>query len=183
MIKRAFNQTIKGRNSILWPISCGHNLTLKPITGGRHIRQSSIYWSDIDLSVVGWTGENGISTPSASVRVDEIAGDGKFRAVFYPLPGTWNQRWLSWCQVVEFCEVYPEWLRTCGFANIFIVKKDENVSVNEKWPESNLAVAVIRHRPAGMSFRTYEFAYGHIWCAENAHRVISRIQNPTTEAT
>lgn len=172
-------EAIKKRQSSKQPIlnliSGGHSLVLKALDGKRLICKSGkTFRSGIDGDFVKWgIAKPGIATPATPAQVHEMVGNGTFMDIFRSLPGTWNQKWLSQNQVIEFCETLPDWLRQNGNATFFLVKKDESKPINEDKPEDNLVVVRVRVYSVGLAVRVYQLGLDFVWNAESRHRVVS----------
>jgi len=97
------------RSLSLCLISSGQDLILKALDGRRLICESEeIFGSFISKNYISWgINKPGLATPETPVQVHEIIGDGTFLDIFQALPGTWDQKWLSQDQVIEFCERLP----------------------------------------------------------------------------
>ena len=96
--------TAKVTEGILRLISDNSTLTIKALDGSRLIYNAKdTFKSGIDGDFVNWGVNNpGIATPAALVQVHEMIGDGKLMNIFTSLPGTWNQKWLSQNQFIDF---------------------------------------------------------------------------------
>lgn len=129
-------------SSILHLISGGHSLKLKASDGGRLICQAKdVFKGHIDPNFIK-LGINklGIATPEILVDVHEIVNDGTFMDIFQALPGSWDQKWISQDKVIDFCKSFPHWLGQGISFTFFLIKKDENKTINKEKPADNLAV-------------------------------------------
>jgi len=160
---------------ILRLISGENSLTLKALKGKRLIYNSKrTFKSFIDQNFVNWNmNKKGIATPETSVQVHEMVQNGTFMDIFRTLPGTWNQKWLSQDQIIEFCETLPNWLRQEGSATFFLTKKDESKLINEDKPEDNLVVVYVYVFDDGLDVFVYRLEDDDVWCGESRHRVVS----------
>ena len=171
-LKRKIDAQIK--NSILRLISGDHTLTLKALDGKRLIyKAKKTFPSYLDSDFVNWgLNKSGIATPEMSVKVDEIVADATFMNIFSALPGTWNQKFVSQNQVIEFCETLPEWLRQEGNATFFLIKKDENKPIDENNPKDNLFVVDVRVIGDGLSVCVNRLEDDNVWGGEGRRRVV-----------
>lgn len=166
----------KKRDDILRLISGDHALALKALDGSRLIyKAKNTFASSIDSSFVNWgLNKNGIATPQTMIRVDEMTGAGGFVDIFQSLHGTWNQKWVSQNQVIEFCEGLPNWLRQAEVATMFLCKKDEYQPVDENKPQDNLVVVrvfVLSNDLVGVNVRHLENI--PIWRGGYRRRIVS----------
>ena len=165
----------KQTNGILRLISGGQTLALKALDGDRLIcKAETTFKSFLDEDFVkGGINKPGVATPETPVLVREIVSNSKFVDIFGSLPGTWNQKWVSQNQVIEFCEKLPDWLKQGGKATFFLIKKDENSAINENNPEDNLAVIRVRVLSDGLRVYVYRLGHRGVWIGEYRHRVVS----------
>jgi len=171
-LKRKIEKQI---NSILRLISGGSTLTLKALDGSRLIcKAKKTFKSFLDADFVNWgINKPGITTPETPISVHEMIANDTFLDIFRSLPGTWNQKWLSQNQVIEFCESLPDWLRQDGNATFFLVKKDENKPIDENSPEDNLVVVYVNVHSDGLYVYVYRLEFDNVWYGEDRHRVVS----------
>lgn len=166
---------LKPQQGILLLISGGKSLKLKALDGSRRICKSKkTFKSFIDGDFENWgINKKGVATPETPVQVHEMVGDGTFVDIFRSLPGTWNQKWVSQDQVIEFCESLPDWLRQEGYGTFFLVRKDENKPIDETKPEENLVVALVYVSSDGLLVYVGRLERGDVWSAEYRLRVVS----------
>jgi len=171
-LKRKIEKQI---NSILRLISGGSTLTLKALDGSRLIcKAKKTFKSFLDADFVNWgINKPGITTPETPISVHEMIANDTFLDIFRSLPGTWNQKWLSQNQVIEFCESLPDWLRQDGNATFFLVKKDENKPIDENSPEDNLVVVGVGVLSDGLYVVVDRLGGDHVWDGEYRLRVVS----------
>ena len=156
-------------------ISDGHILSIKALDGKRLIYNSKkTFKSYIDSNFVNWNlNKSGVATAETPVQVQEIFQDGTFMDIFVALPGTWNQKWVSQNQIIEFCETLPDWLRQGGYATMFLVKKDENKPVDEADPQDNLVVVYVFVHSDGLNVYVHRLENDYVCYGESRHRVVS----------
>jgi hypothetical protein len=159
-------------------ISGNRNLVLKASDGSRLIYEATdTFKAGIDPGFVKQgINKPGIATPEILVQVREIFSDGNFMDIFQSLQGTWEQKWLSQNQVIDFCETFPNWLGQEGFGTFALIKKDENKPVNENKPEDNLAVVYVCVDSNGQRVDIDILEDVKVWDGEYRHR--HRVMSP-----
>lgn len=168
------NENVSTKPPILVLIFGGEKLSIKALDGKRFIYNSKETFAYVGSDFVNWnSNELGISTFETPVQIHEIVQRSKFMDIFGALPGTWNQRWLSQNQIIEFCETFPYRLMQGGFATMFLIKKDENKLVDESRPQDNLLVVCVGVRPSGMNASVYFLENQSFWTGEHRYRVVS----------
>jgi hypothetical protein len=174
--------TAKVTEGILRLIS-GNTITIKALDGSRLIYNAKdTFKSGIDGDFVNWGVNNpGVATPAAPVQVHEMISDGKFMDIFKSLPGSWNQKWLSQNQFIDFCETQSNWLRQEGYGTLALIKKDENKPIDEDNPEDNLVVVYVDVRSDGLLVYVDRLEDGDVWSGEYRHRVVSPQLIPLAE--
>lgn len=162
-------------NGILRRISGRHTLALKALDGKRLIYNSKkTFKSYIDPNFKKWNlNKTGMATPETLVQVSEMVGDGTFMKIFSSLPGTWNQKWVSQNQVIEFCETLSNWLRHDEYTTIFLIKKDEGKPIEEANPQDNLVVVYVLVDSDGLRVYVRRFEYDYVWDGKCRHHVVS----------
>jgi hypothetical protein len=114
-----------------------------PISDGSRLicQAADIFKACITTRFVAWgLNKPGVRVPEIIVQVHEVVDDAKFVDIFEALPGTWNQKFLSQNQVVDFCEILPECLRQIGYSTFFLIKRNESELIDENKPADNLFV-------------------------------------------
>jgi len=173
--------------SILHLISGDQRLVLESLSGRRLIPEAEdVFRSDIDSYFIRWglLGP-GVATPETQIRVDEAVGESTSFKIISAVSGAWNQKWLSQNQVVDFCEKFRGWLgqsRQRGqlgqseqreTVTMFLVKKDENMPIDEEDPQSNLVLVCVTVNPNGLGVCVYQFTIDFACPAEYRYRVVS----------
>jgi hypothetical protein len=159
---------------ILRSISGDEKLTIRALDGRFIIVQAkNIFRANIDPHFIQWRlSKLGIATPEISVRVYEMIKDASFADIFNSLPGTLEQKWLTQNQVIEFCAVWPDWLRSGGFATMFLCKNDESQPIDEANPQNNLMEVGVSAKTDGLSAVVNHFDYTYVWAAKYRRRVV-----------
>lgn len=119
----------------------------------------------------------GIATPKIKVMVYEIIRPTTFLKVFEELPGSWDEKWLSQHQVVEFCKLFPQALPPVDSFALFLCKKNENQSINQQDPQQNLAIAMVEQtsipgQDQGLSVLFLELQDFDVWFSPAKIRII-----------
>jgi len=156
-------------------ISGGSTLTLKALRGKRLIYKAKNTFKSFPVAdFVNWgINKPDIATPETTINVHEMVANGTFLDIFRSLPGTWNQKWLSQDQVIEFCESLPDWLRQSGNATFFLIKKDENKPIDENNPEDNLVVVLVHVCSDGLVVSVSRLERAYVWDGGGRRRVVS----------
>lgn len=152
------------------------NLAIRALDGSRIISEAKkvfkVYIDEdfVDLGI----NKLGIATPETPLNIHEITTNVTFLHIFHSLPGTWDQKWLSQSQVIEFCESMPGYLSPNRRATFFLIKKDENKPVDENDPEDNLVVACVYPLAfARLIVLVYHLDNKSVWRGKDRHRVVS----------
>ncbi|MFA6514039.1 MAG: hypothetical protein WCT50_01950 [Patescibacteria group bacterium] len=172
-LKRRIAAKVAGE--ILRLISINGTLTLRALDGSRLIYNAEkTFVQCIDQDFVKWgTNNPGIPTLETLVQVHEMIKKGTALDIFSALPGNWNEKWLSQNQVIEFCEVYPDWLRQNGNGTFFLIKKDESAPVSIIKPENDFIVAGVYVYSGGLRIGAEPLRHGNVWHGEYNYRVVS----------
>ena len=87
--------------------------TIKALDGKCLIYNAeNTFKAHIDPNFVNWNlNKAGIATPEIPVQIHEMIDDGTFMGIFGSIPGSWNQKWVSQNQVIDFCKTMFNWLR------------------------------------------------------------------------
>jgi len=163
------------KTGILRLISGNEVIKIKALDGRDLIyKAGKVFKSFLDGDFRNWgLTKKGIATIEAPVQVHEMVGNGRFLEILQSLPGTWNQKWLSQSQVIEFCKTHARWLRQGGNATFFLIKKDENKPIDENHPEDNLVVVHVRVLFDGLHVYVNRLEVGHVWIGGSRRRVVS----------
>lgn len=86
-----------------------------------------------------------LATPETSIEVYQAAQNCNLMEVFEAIPGEWNQKWISKCQVVNFCEKNAYHLAPGGAMTLFLCKIDEEKAIDEENPSKNLVIVFVRY--------------------------------------
>lgn len=167
---------------ILRLISGDEVLVLKALDGSRLIYKATKTFKSIDPDFVGFgINKPGIATLPTLIQIHEIISGGTFINIFRCLPGTWNQKWVSQDQVIEFCETLSKWLGQGEKNTLFLVKKDENKPIDDNHPEDNLAVVGVCVLFDSLNVSVFHFRNNHYWHRELRYNVVSREIIPSPE--
>ncbi|MFA5163381.1 MAG: hypothetical protein WC441_02515 [Patescibacteria group bacterium] len=159
---------------ILRLISSGEVIKIKALKGRDLIYQAGkVFKSFLDSDFRNWgLTKKGVATPATLVQVHEMVQSAVLLDIFKSLPGTWEQKWLSQSQLIEFCESRTNWLHQGGNATFFLIKKDENQSVDENNPGENLVVAFVFVRSGGLGVVVRRLEDDNVWDADGRRRVV-----------
>jgi hypothetical protein len=149
-------------------ISGGYILELGELDGKSLICNSAgTFTGGIDKDFL-YFNKPGIATKKTSLRVNKVIADANCQDMFSDLPGTWNEKWLSQSQIIEYCRTLPLWLREAGSGTFFIIKRDEEKPIDEENPSANLALVGIDQLPQGLVARVADLDWEAIWPKEMA---------------
>ena len=160
----------------------GQDLSIKALDGRSLIyKAKDTFGSFIDLPFgYGDVNNPGLATPETHVQVHEIISSGKFIDIFRSLPGTWNQKWVSQSQVIEFCKSLAFWLRGEKYGTFFLIKTNENEDklIDENDPYGDVAIVVVCVCWTGLAVHLNRLTHYNVWCGQNRYRVVSPIVSP-----
>ncbi len=155
-------------------ISSDHSLKLRSLNGSRLIYNAGDVFESIDPDFIKCGINNpGVVTPESSIQVHEVVKDSQPREIFAALSGNWHQKWLSQNQLIEFCVNFQQWLIKEGCCTFFLIKKDENSSIDEEHPEINLVTARVYIVPGGLDILLGSLTDADLWLGESRHRVVA----------
>ncbi len=162
-------------NTVLRLISDDGTIVLKPVDGKRLIYTASdVFQAGIDKDYVKWCiRKPGVPTPETAVQVHEMLSDATLITMFGVLPGSWEEKFLSQNQLIDFCETKSVWLCPGGNSTFFLIKKDEKKPINEDHIEDNLAVVRVAIVPEGLFAHIHQLE-GPAWIGEHKHRLVCR---------
>ncbi len=155
-------------------INYNRKLVIKILAGEATIanaRQVFKVFIDDDFNKWGLN-KPGIATKEICVDVYENVSDGNFWEIFQALPGTWDQKWLSQNQIIDFCEMLSFCLRREEHSTMFLIKGDEKLPINKDIPQENLFVVQVRVRPGGLHVRLSQLTNRALWHGTSAHRIV-----------
>jgi hypothetical protein len=148
-------------NIYLRPLASG--LLLPANNGQQHIDTSvKIFPVGIDSDFTRW-GLNTPSTPTPAARtaVWEMQKDGTFTTLFSSLSSDVKKLCLTQAQIVHFCTIHKEWLRTDGYATFFLFEEGGKLFVARVWVYGG-----------GLKVDVRRFGYGLVWFARLRRRVV-----------
>jgi len=158
---------------ILFPLFTRSNLYIKALSGRKMIIHND--WEANGGIIFNFRDQilenNGVATSKTSLEFNGIIGNFVFADVFSSLSGTWNQKWFSQHQIIEFCKKFPNLLED-GYA-VFLAKKDEKLPINENKPEDNLRVFMVKIYPAYLRAEMFHLEFNGVWQNTSRYCVIS----------
>lgn len=165
-------EKIKQQRDVLCLISEGEKLKLKALDGSRRICDAKkLFALFINDNFRNYKG--GLLTSEVPVQVYQVCGEGTFMDIFLSIPGSWEEKFLSQNQVIDFCESFPDWLNGGVHATFFLIKKNEKISINEKKPWLSLIVAEVYVNIHGVSsVDECLLDSGRIFDVNYTHRVV-----------
>jgi len=180
LIEKALDNILRGnfdaRLSILKSVT-DSKIVIRALDGNRVIcNQAMLFKGDIDPEFgINFT-DNCVATPETLIRVSELVEDGTFKDMFLSLPGTWDDKFMTQHQIVEFCEVRRDFLRRGGYSTFFLCKKNESKAINEEDLFDDLVVVDVTI-DIGLLNITYHQFDDRNWDAKNRYRVISPLMS------
>ncbi len=146
-------------------ISGAETITLEPTDGKETMAKAGdLFRGFLDSDFENY-GCNVKSKPTEkqNVAVREMIKDGDFRKIFGGLSDDLDSLCLSQAQIIQFVKNHRKWLRTDGYATLFLFKVDKDffvarVNVNS---DGNLEASVIRCSDVSA------------WIAERRYRVVT----------
>jgi hypothetical protein len=142
--------------SVLQLVNGGERLMLDACDGKQTIARAKDVFSWIDSDFENWdTDVEGEATPEALVSVYEMAEDANFARMFTSLSGDVSKLVLTQSQIRNFVMKHKNWLRTNGYATLFLFKENDE-----------LFVALVGLFPgAFLGVRVRRFGYASVWDA------------------
>ena len=160
---KEFFAEAKHSDPILKLISSGEKLILRPRDGSRTIHSSKNVFSVIDSDFKDYgANEKGEKTGETEVDVYEMTKDANFAEMFSSLNNNPEALCLTQDQILEFIEMHKRWLRTEGYATLFLFKSN-----------NQFFVAYVYFGGDG-SLKVYVYRFGddHVWDAGYRDRVV-----------
>mgnify|MGYP001577336547 FL=1 len=116
----------------------------------------------IDGDFIAWGLDvQSAATPKVQVEVYEMVADSNFRDMFGSFGENLDRLRFSWPQVKKFAKDHRNWLRTDGYATLFLFTK-AGEPINED--KSNLFVADVRVVDDGrLEVCVFRFSYDGVW--------------------
>ena len=101
-------------------------------------------------------------TQKTKVSVHEMVKDGTFFQIFNSMSNDLNSLCLTQEQIIQFVKKHRKWLRTDGYATLFLFKVGDE-----------FFVAHVRFYSDGqLRARVYRFSYDRVWRASYRYRIV-----------
>lgn len=154
---------LKLSNPYLRLISGGEALTISARDGSRTIAKAkNTFLSGVDRDFTSWGLDNkGGQTEETPVDVYEMIKDANFKQMFTSLSPDLDKLSFTQDQIIEFCEKHQDWLRTDGYATLFLFKENGKFFV---------AYTFVFSRGLHVYLRRIEDVC--VWDAEFRHRLV-----------
>lgn len=151
-------------NDILRLLSTNKTITLAPCNGTETLVQANdVFQSGIDSDFTNWKLDKvGKATRKTAMQVHELIQDATFAKMFGSLGTDLNKLCLTQHQIKTFCKKHHNWLRTNGYATIFLFKEN-----------NEFFVAGVIVRSEGLLVYVYRFEDDDVWRAGHRHRVVA----------
>jgi hypothetical protein len=153
-----------GQVGCLKLISAGKKVVIKATSGKRTIAAAGKTfpgWIDPDYKNYGCnvTAE---ARPETPTDVYEMIEDGDFRKIFGSFGENLDRLCLTQDQIIEFVESHIKWLRTEGYATLFLFKVGTDCFV----------ARVYFFDDGQLRARVRRFSYDDVWRAKYRHRIV-----------
>lgn len=151
------------RSDFLRLLSGGQTLTIGATDGKQTIAQAGdVFTAYIDSDFKNWNLDvPGKAKPATKVEVHELVKDGRIDQ-FFPSLGQLDDLCLEQDQIIKFCLEYKQWLRTEGWATLFLFKV-----------ANQFFVARVYFVDGGhLRVRVRRFSDGRVWRAGDRGRVV-----------
>ena len=146
-------------------ISGAETLELEPTDGKETIANASkVFTWGIDGDFKRWGCDvKAKPTVATKVQVHEMIKDGTFAQIFGGLSDNLDALCLTQAQIIQFVQKHKKWLRTDGWATLFLFKVGDEffVACVDVYSGGTLLVHVRR------------FSDGRVWLAGHRRRVVS----------
>ncbi len=154
----------KVQNEFLKLISGDENLTIDAVDGSEIIAGSDdMFEAGIDSDFVKWgANERGVATVETPVDVHELVKNATFTQMFGSLSADVSRFCLTQHQIKTFIKNHRNWLRTDGYATLFLFKSNNQFFVANVYLRSDGRLAVC----------VYEFARDRVWTAGYRYRIV-----------
>lgn len=148
-------------NPILRLLSAGETIAFADGTQTL-ARAKDVFKSGIDSDFKNWNLDKpGKATEETAVAVHYVAQDATFAKMFGSLGSDLNKLCLTQHQIKTFCEQHASWLRTDGYATLFLFKENEEIFV-----------AYVDVYSDGLDVNVSRFEYDYLWYAGSQPRVV-----------
>jgi len=148
-------------------LSAGDELELDETDGIETLAEANnVFTVSIDGDFQRW-GTNVLSKPTSKTKVQvfEVAKDGNFEAIFTGVNPDLDKLCLEQSQIKGFVRKYKKWLRTEGYATLFLFKVGEG-------DKKQYFVADVRLCSDGPRVFVLRFSSSNVWGAEGQRRVV-----------
>ncbi len=107
----------------------GANTSVIPeLDGFCCINRVKKIFKTVDDNPDDWWCSDGIKTPKTKISFYKMVDKKNWLIrVFCSLPGSWEQKWFSRAQIMEFYKNLPDWFYQDKYPTFFLCKKDENL--------------------------------------------------------
>lgn len=155
------NGGIKGR-SIIHLLSASDDIIIPACDGSVILEKAEDIFGYIDFDFKNW----GLDKPEratveTAVQVYEMVKDATFVQMFSSLGVDLDKLCLSQHQIEKFCREYRDWLRTDGYATLFLFKVRDQ-----------FFVACVRVGSGSLRVSAGRFEDDDVWFAVRRHRVV-----------
>jgi hypothetical protein len=156
-------------NLILKQLSDLDKLVIGTTTGKRTLAKAKNTFCsgiDSDFKNLG-TDQAGIAKAETKVSVYELVSHARFAEMFNSLSTDLDKLCLTQDQIIEFCTNQSSWLRQDGYGTFFLFKVKDEFFVCGVYVDDD-----------GLYANVYRLAFGYVWGAVYAHRVVVPQLNP-----
>ena len=155
---------VKGvQSEFLKLISGDQCLVIDPADGLGILAKANDLFAYIDSNFKNWgADEPGKATGETPARVYEMVKDATFTQMFGSLSSDLSNLCLTQDQIIGFVKKHRQWLRSDGYATLFLFKSHEFFFVAH--------VGVVSD--GKLEVRVHRFVYSNVWDAGYRHRVV-----------
>ncbi len=164
IVKEKFAGIAENIVGIVRLISGAETLELEGTDGKETIAKAkSVFtgWVDPDFRGYGCDVESR-PTKKTKITVHEMIKDGTFAQVFNGMSEDLNSLCLTQPQIIGFVKKHRKWLRTDGYATLFLFKVDSEFFV----------AYVYLNGDGGLRVRVHRFSDDDVWAAESRLRIV-----------
>ncbi|MDO8590562.1 MAG: hypothetical protein Q7R65_01130 [bacterium] len=164
LVKEKFAEITENVAGIVRLISGAEVLELDETDGKETIAEAKkIFpgWISSDFKNYG-TGVRSPATKKVTVSVHEIIKNATFDRIFGGMSDDLDKLVLTQPQIIQFVQKHRKWLRTDGYATLFIFKAGNEFFVARVYFRSGLQLEVCVNR----------FSDDYVWDAEGRRRVV-----------
>lgn len=151
-------------STILRLVAGSDTLTIGPRDGRRTIAKArKTFKSHIDFAYTNWDLDKpSAPTSETKVQVHEMIKDADFNTMFASLSRDLNVLCFTQDQIIEFCEKHPNWLRTEGYATLFLFREN-----------GEFFVASVLVNSYFLRVYVHRLGHGRVWYADDRLRLVS----------